>query len=65
MTPSPSMTNCLDGSEEHVVNKALLPDMWCVVPLSNIMVREVDMRCEHVIAFITRDTTLGKEYSRE
>ena len=65
VTPSPSMTNCLDGSEEHVINTDLLPDIWCIVPLSNIVVREADMRCEHVIDLITRATIFGKEDSRE
>ena len=59
--PSPSMTNWSDESEEQVVNRDLLPDMWCVVPLSKIMVRDEDMRCEHVIDLMTRATILGKD----
>ena len=59
-TSSPSMNFFKEGSGEYVTNKSLLPDMWWVVPLSNIIVREADMRGEHGIDLITRATTLSR-----
>ena len=42
----------------YVTNRDLFPDMWWVVPLSIIILRDLDRRDEHGIVFITQATTL-------
>lgn len=63
MMPSPSMTSCMEGSGVYVTNKDLLPDLWWVVPLSIIILRDVDRRGDYGIVLITRATILAEEIS--
>lgn len=54
----PRRTNFKEGSGEYVTHKALLSDMCWVVPLSGIILRDVDRRGEHGVDLITQVTTL-------
>ena len=58
VTPSPRSTNLVDMSGVYFTKSDWFPDMWWVVPLSIIILRDLDKRGEHGTVFTTRATTL-------
>ena len=58
VTPSPRRTNLVDMRGVYFTKSDWLPDMWWVVPLSIIILRDLDRRDEHGTVFTTRATTL-------
>lgn len=53
------------GSGVYMEKKDLLPDMWWVLPLSRIILRNVDRRGKHGIVLLTRATILARGHRLE